>query len=290
MKRTVAFLALILLTACMGKGLEDRRARAEDLALSGQLTSSVIAAGPFMLSSWQRLSASHTPANVYIEGDGLAWSNKFTISPNPTPTEPVALALAARDPSPNVIYLARPCQYTGMTGGGNCDRSYWTTGRTAPEVISAYQKALNDIKTQGQIAGFNLIGYSGGAAVAMLTAAKRDDVLSIRTVAGNTHYAAFIGLHHISPLAGSLDPESIAASLSYMPQRHFIGGSDKIVPQSIYKAWETATGQSPCLQMQVIDGVAHEKGWADIWPQLLEEKPFCQGKAAPVIPATAAYP
>ena len=52
--------------------------------------------------------------NIYIEGDGRAWLNKNRPSLDPTPKNSLALKLAEIDPAPNVIYLARPCQYSKL--------------------------------------------------------------------------------------------------------------------------------------------------------------------------------
>ena len=51
---------------------------------------------------------------IYIEGDGMSWIDRFTISSNPTPSNPTAFRLALIDEHDNVIYLARPCQVNNI--------------------------------------------------------------------------------------------------------------------------------------------------------------------------------
>jgi hypothetical protein len=55
--------------------------------------------------------ASNDLLTVYIEGDGLAWLDGETASPDPTPRDPLALNLAFRDPLGGAAYLAPPRQY-----------------------------------------------------------------------------------------------------------------------------------------------------------------------------------
>ncbi len=239
----------------------------------------VIAAGIFNLTTWARVQKPGAPVDIYIEGDGLAWINKYTKSLNPTPPDPMALRLAAEDPAPNVIYMARPCQYTGWNGTGSCPDVYWTSGVAAPEVIAAYQQALDGIKAHYHVTGFNLIGYSGGAAIAVLVAARRSDVLSIRTVAGNTDYAVFTAIHDVSPLKDSIDPASAAEKVARIPQRHFIGGEDTVVPAAIFDGWKKSSGAYACVHETVVKGNSHEKGWVKAWRSLLAMTLSCH--AAP---------
>lgn len=233
------------------------------------MNENVIPAGIFNLTSWERIGQLAAPVDIYIEGDGLAWLNKYTPSADPTPPNPIALHLAAEDNNRNVVYLARPCQYTGWTQQGACPELYWTTGRAAPEVLASYQQALNNIKERYHTTGFNLIGYSGGATIAVLLAAERHDVLTVRTVAGNTDTDAFSALHGVSTMKDSLRPITAAPRIMHIPQRHFVGGQDPIVPEQIFQSWKKASGGSPCVHATVVPSNTHEKGWVESWPALL---------------------
>lgn len=273
----LAFLVVANLGGCgASSSLSSRHATAMEIGSSATMTERVIPAGQFNLSVWERITKHDDPVNIYIEGDGLAWLDAHTKSMNPTPPDPLALHLAAADRADNVIYIARPCQYTGMNRDGSCSDIYWTTGRTAPEVIQSFQQALNNIKKLYNISGFNLIGYSGGAAVAALVAAERTDVLSLRTVAGNTDYTTFSNFHSVSPMNGSINPITVAAKLAKLPQMHFIGGDDKTVPSIIFDSWKQASGATSCVQSTVVPNVAHEKGWIERWSGLLSAPVECR--------------
>ena len=276
-KLILILLSVTILSGCgASSSLSSRHETATGIAGSASMTERILQAGPFNLTAWEHVQRPGAVADVYIEGDGLAWLDKYRKSMNPTPPDPLALHLAAADKNSNVIYMARPCQYSGWNGDGGCPDKYWTTGTAAPEVIAAYDQALNDLKTRYQVTGFNLIGYSGGAAVAVLVAAKRTDVLSIRTVAGNTDYAAFSAVHEVSPISDSIDPVSVAVTISRIPQQHFIGGKDKIVPHDIFDGWKQASGASACVHATVRPENTHNKGWAEEWPALLDIPVSCK--------------
>lgn len=271
MKGLVAgVLVATLLGGCAASSsLSARHETAVGIAKPAGMTEHILQAGVFNLTAWERIEQVAAPVDVYIEGDGLSWLDKHTKSLNPTPPNPLALRLAAADKNGNVIYLARPCQYTGWNGAGACPDIYWTSSLTAPEVIAAYEQAFDDIKARYHATGFNLVGYSGGAAVAVLVAAGRRDVLSIRTVAGNTDYAAFSAVHDVSPIKDSIDPLTVAAKVAHIPQQHFIGGKDPIVPKAIFEGWKRTAGTSGCVHADVIPDNDHERGWVEAWPGLL---------------------
>lgn len=284
--RFFGLLSLILagfgLSGCLMGTMEMRDQVASRIARPAFMVPRIVPAGPFNLTAWERMHTHRAPATVYIEGDGIAWVSSRTKSLDPTPKNPVALHLAAMDKSENLAWLARPCQFSGWTGAGPCPDTYWTGGRTAPEVLSAYHAALDNIKAMYDVTAFHLVGYSGGAAVAALVAAQRTDVLSLRTVAGNLDYATFSQIHGVSPLTDSLDPVSVAPRLARLPQRHFIGGQDRIVPPAIFSSWKQASGPGGCVRSVLIAQNDHESGWVEKWPELLALPVNCDESSPPV--------
>jgi len=269
---------LVATSSCARFSLEERYNKAKDIAAISNMHEDVIEADIFDITTWQRVRTPHTgdTINIYIEGDGLAWLSKYKVSPNPTPTEPLMLELASRDRSPNVIYMARPCQYTGWIKEGYCSSIYWTGGRTAPEVIKSFQSALDQIKMKYGNKDFYLTGYSGGAAVAAILAANRDDVKALRTIAGNLDYQTFTNYHKVSPLYASMDPINFAYEIRNIPQLHLVGGSDKIVPEIIFDSWAKTSDNPQCVKDYVVAGVTHEDGWLDEWNRLQTMYPTCQ--------------
>ncbi len=264
------FYILLIVLLAGGCSFTPRAEIAARLARSGGLRHVEITARPFVLTSFLRLSQKGRPVDVYIEGDGHAWLDRHTPSLDPTPDDPLGLKLAARDDGANVIYLARPCQYSRMAAQTPCPLKYWTFARFSPTVIDAMNHALNVLKRRYGFAKINLIGYSGGGAVAVLLAARRTDVASLRTVAGDIDSAAMQRIHDLSPLTGSLAPEDAARAIARIPQIHFIGGKDTVITPAIYQGYEAMAGQGACVAGRIVSGAHHNSGWAHIWPSLLK--------------------
>lgn len=267
---------LILLAGCQSMGANNRMQMARAIAGEENLTEQKLEATPFRLTSFARIEKYGSSARIYIEGDGLAWLGKRRVSPDPTPTDPIALRLAAKDSSANVVYLARPCQYSGLDSTWPCPAKYWTSHRFAPEVIEAYTKALDDLKARHDLTGFELVGFSGGGAIAVLVAARRDDIISLRTVAGNLDHALVNANHKVSPLHGSLNPVDVAGRVASVPQLHLMGGQDRIITPDIYKSFRQKAGDTNCLQARLIETVSHEKGWAEVWSEILRQPVKCR--------------
>lgn len=275
---SVAVLAAGLgLGACYFDTTELRLETAKRLATPMFMLHRNIPAGEFIFTAYERVHQKGKPATIYIEGDGVAWVSKRRPSLDPTPKNPIALHLSTRDASPNVIYLARPCQYSQMAAGDTpCDSKVWTGDRFAPEVIASINAAVDNIKRKYDIPAFNLVGFSGGGAVAALLAAERDDVLSLRTVAGNLDHVALNRMHGVSAMPRSLNPADIAAQIAHIPQHHFIGEWDEVVTPAIYDSFRAAAGPSTCMRSSMVKEVDHETGWVNIWPTLLEAPLDCE--------------
>jgi hypothetical protein len=267
--------ATLALGACIADTVDMRIETAKRLAMPAFLLQRHIESRPFYLTVMERVYDKGGIANVYIEGDGVAWVSKRIPSLDPTPRNPVALHLAAMDKAQNVIYMARPCQYSKLLDQQACDPKYWTSDRFSGEVIFAMNNALNEIKQRYGFKKFNLIGFSGGAAVAVLMAADRDDVLSIRTVSGNLDHNRVNAMHDVSMLSNSLDPLTVAPKLANIPQDHFIGEYDQVITPAIYDSFRAAAGPSTCMRSFIVKGPDHENGWAEKWPQLMTAELNC---------------
>lgn len=266
-------LTSLFLTGCTAT-VSGRAGQASDIAQSAQLQPVKFNAPPFQISGWQKIDQQEGIVHIYIEGDGLAWTGRNRPSPNPTPKNPMALKLARLDPAPNVVYLGRPCQYT--TNDPACGTpTYWTDKRFSEEVVHSYMKVLDDISARSGTSEFYVTGYSGGANIAGLLAARREDITRLMTVAGNLDNDYFTRLHGVSAMPLSLNMANDAASLSTIPQIHFIGADDDIVPVSVYQSYALKARTSPCIQSKVLPNVTHGKGWEDLWPSLLQMQVKC---------------
>ncbi|WP_404383897.1 alpha/beta hydrolase [Caenispirillum salinarum] len=280
----VAVCAALSVAACAGGGPPppDPAARLEAarrLAAAAGLAEEVIPAGRFSLTAFHRLTRPGAPVRVYVEGDGLAWLSRRRLSGDPSPVDPVALRLAAADPAANVAYLARPCQFGGVARDTACrgDRRYWSSHRHGADVVAAVDAAVDALVRRTRGAGVELAGFSGGGAVAVLVAGRRDDVAALRTVAGALDNAMIARLHNVTPLRGSLDPADSAAAVAAVPQLHVSGAADAIVPPVVAEAFIAHQGAAACAARRVVPGAAHTSGWAASWPDLLTVPLPCAG-------------
>lgn len=258
-----------------------RNQHAGNLARSGGLTRAQVQTERFLLTSFARITRVDLPLTIYIEGDGFAWRTLTRPSINPTPIKALGLALASADPAPNVVYLARPCQFTPMAANPRCVTSYWTSKRFAEEVITAMNQAVTYYAARLPGQPIHLVGYSGGANVAVQLAARRQDVRSLRTVAGNLDVEEVNRLHRLTPMPASLNAIDVAPRLRDLPQVHYYGEQDTIVPPVIAQRF-AQRAMGPCIQVRGVAGMRHDGEWARVWPQLLSEQPRCTGTVGQV--------
>ncbi|MBF0453805.1 MAG: alpha/beta hydrolase [Magnetococcales bacterium] len=262
-------LASLLISGCLGS--TNRRELAREIAENGSLRGEIIRTDLFNLLSYSRLARPDQPLTVYIEGDGQAWINRHTRSKDPTPRIPVALKLAVLDFAPNVAYLGRPCQFVQRDDRRNCRGEFWSQERFSEPVISATNQAIDQLKKRAQATSIHLVGFSGGGAVAVLAAAQRSDVKSIRTLAGNLDHQAFTQFHGVSPLTGSWNPMDVVEKIKTIPQLHFSGSSDTTVPTSIAQSFIDAQGKTGCAGLIIQKKMDHNGEWEALWPELVEQ-------------------
>ena len=272
MKKTACYLLLVMfLSGCVSHA--QRTELASQLAHAGQLQAVEYGSSTFNLAGFQRINQHRQDIRIYIEGDGRAWLRPGRRSTDPTPGNPVALKLAALDSADNVIYLARPCQYIGLRSASRCHSDYWTHKRFSDEVIRAYDEVLDQLQARMQGVNFHLIGFSGGGAVAVLLAARRNDIASISTIAGNLDPNALNHDRGFSPLLGSLDPLSSAKSNRQIPQRHFYGLRDQVIPSWVAKNYSAF---SPECASTIEADASHRAGWEVVWLKHLRRLPQCK--------------
>lgn len=265
----VLLILLLWLTACAHiPSPQERADSAQQLAAQAGWEKERVIADDFSLLAYlSKISGNTETLTFYIEGDGMAWVSSSMPSSDPTPVNPLALKLALRDPAP-AVYLARPCQYMGVEQQHNCTMKYWTSHRFSPEVIRATSQAIDIFKRRFGAKKLILVGYSGGAAVAALVAAQRQDVERLITIAGNLDHDAWTAERHISRLSGSLNPADAWQQLNLIPQKHYVGGKDQAVGESVARAYAARfrSGTSPSIV--VIPDFDHHCCWEARWPAL----------------------
>ena len=225
-------------------------------------------------------SSDENSLTIYVEGDGRAFITPSLISKNPTPKNPMGLKLAVLDTSKNVAYLARPCQYTPLNLDPACHAEYWADLRFSETVIDSMNEAIQTLKDTAKVKNLHLVGFSGGAAIVTLVAARRNDVASIRTVAGDLDHEAMTKFHDTTPLEGSLNPKQVTKKIAHIPQQHFIGDKDPIVPLSISESFVKSVNedgcQGNCAKRIVLKNATHHAGWEAEWCNLLKLPLKCE--------------
>jgi pimeloyl-ACP methyl ester carboxylesterase len=274
MKRKPGVLTMALLLGALLSGCQSPRQSLEALASEHGQHVEVIAtqAFPLMLSApLKRFNSSRI--RIYLEGDGHAWATASRPSLDPSPQQLLMAGMAFSDPTPS-LYLARPCQFVSAPG---CVPAVWTERRFSPEVVDSLNQALDQIKSRYGNQSFELIGYSGGAPLALLLAARRDDIAQVQTLAGNLSPRLWTERLHLSPLKGSLEPLDNPTRLVHIRQRHLAGADDPIVPPALLDSYRRALGQADCLEVVVLPGVSHAEGLDKAWADWRDRPIQCAG-------------
>lgn len=268
---------MALLVGAMLVGCQAPQHVLRDLAAHHEYRLEIISSHPFPLAMGTPLKPiTSSRVRLYIEGDGYAWATRSRPSLDPTPRNMLVARLAFEDPTPS-IYLARPCQYVMATG---CRPELWTSHRFSNDVVTSLEQALDQLKLRYGNLDFELIGYSGGGALALLLAARRDDVAQVQTLAGNLTPRRWVELHQLSPLSGSLDPEDFRVELRNTPQRHLAGGNDRVIPAYLMRGYIESLEEPVCVESAVIPDVSHADGWYHAWVAFRERSLRCTLTAA----------
>ena len=256
--RIFLLLFIFLLNSCSSTNIEDRQNFLLELN-DNQFEDNIYRLNSFNIFSLKKVKNDDV-LKVYIEGDGLAWLDRFTPSMDPTPNNPLGFKLAIEDKSDNVIYLSRPCQYVSNS---NCNQSIWTNLQYSATVLRSYENILSELsKTYKEI---HLIGYSGGAAITIYLASLEGlNIKSIRTVAGNINPDEIIQLLKLSAYQKTINFYSLEDKIRNLPQTHYYGVKDKVVPIKLHLNYAERNLSNKCTKIQSVPA-SHSKGWVEFW-------------------------
>lgn len=260
-----ACLIAAYLTGCASPArLFDRRAQAAGLERFE------VAGLGFDHVAYRARSADTTPDRadlliVFLDGDGSPGKRGGgEPSIDPTPRDPLALALLMRTPVP-AVYLARPC-YNGMIDRANCNDSLWTSARFSPAIVASMAAATRHLAESRGNPSIVLVGYSGGGALAMLMAPHLQRLKGVVTIAANLDTDAWTRARGHAPLTDSLNPADLdgpAASVI-----HLIGERDTIVPPAILGDYFERRPREQVWRFAAFD---HRCCWVEQWPTLLAQ-------------------
>ena len=261
-------LSLLFLANCSQNSIETRNSLIDELNLK-KFNKKIYTTSYFSIYSLEKIK-NNNKLIIYIEGDGMSWVDRFTISSNPTPTDPLAFKLALIDENDNVIYLARPCQFEWSN---NCNKDTWTFSQYSTSVLSSYKSIIEELS--GKHEEIHLVGYSGGAGIAMyLGSIGNKSVKSIRTVAGNINHNALTQLLNISNLSKSLNFYPIVKKTNKIPQVHYYGLDDRVVPNQLQILYKNQNTGNNCINIKSVNAT-HDNGWEDFWTTNSGLLPMC---------------
>ena len=156
------------------------------------------------LATWQKISDDQHPIHIYVEGDGHAFYANGRPTPDPTPQNSFVRKLAATDTAPNVVYIARPCQFVSDS---NCDVSDWTNARFSQNNVNSMAGVIKQFAKNKPII---IIGYSGGALLTGLAIKQNPDIKVQKwiTIAGVLNHHDWTEYFGDEPLDKSLDMDT----------------------------------------------------------------------------------
>jgi pimeloyl-ACP methyl ester carboxylesterase len=239
---------------------------------SGPLRPSAIETPGFNIQTLAPGSGTYKHLRVYIEGDGHAWATSSQPSTDPTPYSSLMLRFATTDGTP-AAYLARPCQYVTSAA---CTAQVWTGARFAQPEIDAMNAALSALKRRFGVDTFELVGHSGGGAVALVLAGMRTDVDQVQTLAGNLDPIAWTHLQQLSPLSEPITPLQYSTRLRTIAQRHIVGTRDAVVPAALARQYSTQL-HGQCVEIVTVDAT-HADGYDAPWQHLANQPIQCPGR------------
>ncbi len=267
----LVFPAALLLLACGGAaaGESAMKTAADSLARLHGWTGSWLEADRFSLlayapATWRGAGE----LTVYIEGDGRSWISRTELAADPTPRNRRVLQLAVGDPG-DAAYLARPCHFLDTVELAQCHRRYWSLARYGEDVVAAIDTALDILKGRAGASRLRLVGFSGGAQLAILAAARRHDITGIITIGGNLDHRRWTASQGVSALTGSLNAADVADAVRHIPQVHFLGELDTTVGRDTIDSYLSRMPAASQGRVIEIPGYDHGCCWADNWPGLL---------------------
>jgi hypothetical protein len=264
----VVWLTIAALTGCASLPLgQNEREAADRIAMQAGFKARWAEAEGFRILTFGRglgKGAPGGPVHVYLEGDGRAWRGRRP-PPDPTPMRPMGLRLAALDPAPSILWIGRPCMYLGEPATTGCGPRWWTSHRYASPVVEAVNSLISRLAGGRELV---LMGHSGGGALAVLVAARRDDVVALVTVSAPLDLGFWAENGRMTPLHGSLNPIDVAHQLDRLPQRHYAGGRDRVVPQEVIRRFVAAIPRPTRARLEIQAGYSHGCCWERDWPDL----------------------
>jgi len=217
----------------------------------------------FTLRTYQKLTDPNAAIKIYIEGDGNSFNGWGRPMRDPTPRGEFMRRLAFGDPSPNVVYMGRPCQFVNDP---ICKKEDWTDARFSAHAVDSMANVIKKIAIDRPVI---LIGFSGGAQMAGLISVLHSEihVKKLITIGGNLDHPGWTRNNNLYPLDGSLDLNAYKEEYKKFPQIHYVGTNDDVIPPELTKRFV----DDPTRVVEVPDA-SHGKGFETVYPLIWSER------------------
>ncbi|MBQ4472027.1 MAG: hypothetical protein II942_02125 [Alphaproteobacteria bacterium] len=214
-------------------------------------TSKQIETSNFSIAVWEKNTIQKGKTlRVYFEGDG-----------SPNPINQIAKELAEKDATPNVIYVARPCQWSNDKICTQKPEIY-KESRFHVEIMKEMFELTEYLMLKYRAPDLELIGYDGGAVIALNLATKLPTKRVI-TVAGITDVNAYTNYHDLPAMAEAENPADELLVLAQVPQIHYVGGQDTVTPRRMAERFVGRMVAPKSAVVKTVPGATHTN-WGSI--------------------------
>lgn len=259
------FFALILVFMALLQGCTHNRFSYQDFLANHNMQSFWVDGDKYRHWLVYKPGKSDSTLRVYIGGDGSPWVLGRYVNDDPTPKNPISLKLMALDPNAS-LFLGRPC-YHGLEAV--CGPSLWTEARYSKDVAKSMISALKSFLKSGSGNSFDrvdLIGFSGGGALATIIAQDFEASSKLVTIAGNLDHNSWTQSFGYLPLVDSVNPIDIQ-DIKNLPALHVGGEQDRNIDISLTREFVERHGG----RLLVVPEVDHACCWVEVWPDILNE-------------------
>jgi len=230
-----------------------------------------------------------TPISVTNSAGVTEWVN---VARAATATENGFFPDAARDR--DIVILERPCYAVTSKQDPNCLDLKWTMqDRMSADIIAAMSQAIDAVKTRRGKSDVHLLGVSAGGSIAILVAAERSDISSIKTLnapfdfplvdaqqkrvmaaitaASGIRSTAKDGESHMCS-SPCVDPILRVREVRSIPQVHYFGSLDVMVPPANAEAYRRRLSSNCARFIQV--AMSHDDEQAvKLWRRGIDDDP-----------------
>ena len=105
--------------------------------------------------------------------------------------------------------------------------------------------------------------------MAVLIATRRQDVSAIITISANLDHKTWTQRENLTPLYGSLNAADFANQTAQIPQVHFFGEEDDIVPPYVTQAYMSGIQDRSKIRVIGVRDADHDCCWIEAWTGLL---------------------